>query len=282
MDIKTLEKTSIGEIASTFNKAFEGYFVPLVFTEESMATKIKSEGIQLRYSIGAFKNGKLVGFILHGYDEINGTKTIYNAGTGVIASYRGRRLTETMYQFAIPMLAKKGIHKHLLEVIENNFSAKHVYEKLGFRTLRKLQAFRGKPDVSFNSTYTIQSLEAIPEQAFTFSEMTSAWQNSLASVERDRENHHLIGVYSNGELAGFAAYVAATGRIKQLAVDPSHRRKGVGSALLGFIQQTSKAAQLVVTNVDEAYEPAVAFLKAYGFEGFLGLYEMKLEVGKRY
>lgn len=282
MEIKTLEKTTIGEIASTFNEAFEGYFVPLVFTEESMATKIKSEGIQLHYSIGAFDNGKLVGFILHGYDEINGTKTIYNAGTGVIASHRGRRLTETMYHFAIPMLSKEGFHTHLLEVIENNFSAKHVYEKLGFRTIRKLRAFRGKPDVLSNSSYIIQSLEAIPEQAILFSDMMSAWQNSLASVARDQQAHDLIGAYINDELVGFAAYVAATGRIKQLAVHPAQRRKGIGSALLRFIQRTSKSEQLVATNVDEGYEPAVAFLKARGFEGFLGLYEMKLETGKNY
>jgi ribosomal protein S18 acetylase RimI-like enzyme len=278
MEIRTLEKTTIGEITSTFNEAFQGYFIPLVFTEESMSTKLKSEGIKLQYSVGAFEKDRLVGFILHGFDVINSMKTIYNAGTGVVADFRGRGITKALYEFAIPMLMKEGIYKHLLEVIENNLPALHVYEKMGFRRTRKLQAFKGKPLASSDDAYAIRHLPTIPEEAFAFSEMVSAWQNSLASVRRDMENHQCIGAFRENELIGFAAFVAATGRIKQLSVHPHHRRKGVGTALLSATRQRSMADQLIATNIDEAYEPGVHFLAASGFTGFLGLYEMELDV----
>ena len=280
MEIRTLENTTLDQITSTFNEAFQGYFVPLVFTEESMAAKMKSEGIQLQYSIGAFDAGRLVGFILHGYDEVNGVKTIYNAGTGVIATYRGRNLTQAMYEYAIPLLAGEGIHSHVLEVIETNFPALHVYQKLGFSKTRKLQAFRGIPVSKTSSAFIIQRLHVIPEEAVVFADITAAWQNSLASVARDLDGHQLLGAYENEQLIGFAAFVAANGRIKQIVVHPKYRRRGVGKALLSFIAKNSAAAQLVVTNVDETYEPAVRFLTSSGFTGFLGLYEMHIKVSE--
>ena len=133
MEIKTLEQTSLALITAAFNEAFENYFIPLRFTEEGMKAKFRSEGIKPRYSLGAFDNGKLVGFILHGYDEVNGVKTVYNGGTGVLSSHRGRGITAALYQYAVPLLAQQGIYSHLLEVIDNNYPAIRVYEKQGFK-----------------------------------------------------------------------------------------------------------------------------------------------------
>ena len=278
MNIRTLENTTVSEITATFNAAFESYFIPLVFTEESMATKIRSEGIQLNYSVGAFENNKLVGFILHGYDVINGVKTIYNAGTGVVATHRGRGITEALYNYVIPLLANEGIYSHQLEVIDNNLPAKHVYEKLGFTSSITLQAFRGKPLLAQNENYVVRYLDEIPEEISSFANMEAAWQNSLASVQRDLNGHRLIGVYAGDSLVGFAAFIPATGRIKQLLVHPQYRRQGIGKTILSFVAANSTAPQLVVTNVDESYKPAFRFLQSAGFEGFLRLYEMRMQV----
>ena len=109
MEIKTLKDVSVAEIAAVFNEAFQDYFIPLAFTEVTMRAKMRSEGIDFAYSIGAFENDKLVGFILHGYDIIDGVKTIYNGGTGVIASHRGKGLTAAMYEYCIPLLLQQGI-----------------------------------------------------------------------------------------------------------------------------------------------------------------------------
>ena len=280
MQIRTLENTPLAEITAVFNEAFRNYFIRLEFTEEGMATKMKSEGIRRECSIGAFDDNRLVGFILHGYDIVDGIKTIYNAGTGVIAGYRGRGITKSLYQFAIPFLAEKGVRTHLLEVIDNNFPAMHVYEQVGFKKLRKLHAFKCQATIHTRQTYLLKELNEIPFEAAAFFEMNAAWQNSLASVQRDKAGHRFAGVFKNDSIIGFAAYVPATGRIKQLAVHTEYRRKGVGTALLHFIQQSSATGQLVVTNVDEGYQPAMKFLQALGFENFLSLYEMKLLVNE--
>jgi ribosomal protein S18 acetylase RimI-like enzyme len=281
MEIKTLENTPVAVIASTFNEAFSDYFIRLQFTEESMAAKMKSEGILLRYSVGAFEGGQLVGFILNGYDMLSGVKTIYNAGTGVIPSYRGKRITTSLYEYAIHMLAREGIYSHLLEVIDNNHPAMHVYEKIGFKKGRKLLAFKNDSSIQGIASFQFKQLNDIPPEAIVFSNMEAAWQNSLASVERAKTGHQLLGAFDNEKLVGFAAYVPTTGRVKQLAVHPDHRRKGVGTTLLQFIQQNTGATQLVITNVDENYEPAIMFLRALGFQVFLSLYEMKLTVERK-
>ena len=281
MEIKTLENTPVAVIASTFNEAFSDYFIRLQFTEESMAAKMKSEGILLRYSVGAFEGGQLVGFILNGYDMLNGVKTIYNAGTGVIPSYRGKRITTLLYEYAIHMLEREGVYSHLLEVIDNNHPAMHVYEEIGFKKGRKLLAFKNDSSIQGIASFQFKQLNDIPPEAIVFSNMEAAWQNSLASVERAKTGHQLLGAFDNEKLVGFAAYVPTTGRVKQLAVHPHHRRKGVGTTLLQFIQQNTGATQLVITNVDENYEPAIMFLRALGFQVFLSLYEMKLTVERK-
>jgi GNAT superfamily N-acetyltransferase len=259
-------------------KPSSDYFISLQFTEESMATKIKSEGILLRYSLGAFEGKQLVGFMLHGYDVIDGEKTIYNAGTGVIPSHRGQGITTSLYQYAIPLLAKEGIRSHLLEVIDNNYPAMHVYEKIGFRNVRKLYAYKNLSPVHAKQSFAVKRLNEIPSEAFTFSEMASAWQNSLASVERDRAGHQLVGIFDEEAIIAFAAYIPSTGRVKQLSVHPQYRRKDLGTWLMHVIQQNSSVQQLVVTNIDESYEPGNDFLQSLGFDRFLGLYEMRLRV----
>ena len=64
MEIRTLETASLLQITSTFNEAFGDYFIKLQFTEEGMAAKIKTEGIVLNHSIGAFAGEKPVGLVL--------------------------------------------------------------------------------------------------------------------------------------------------------------------------------------------------------------------------
>ena len=278
MEIKTLEHTSVADITTVFNEAFRGYFIPLVFTEDTMAAKLKSEGIQLRYSVGAFEDGKLVGFILHGYDVIRGIKTIYNGGTGVIASHRGKGITTLLYQYCIPLLQQQGINHHLLEVIDNNAPAISIYRKLGFVEERKFNVYKGLVSTKVDSPCIIREIEQIPGEMVSLFEMEPAWQNSIASVERDKAAHKIAGAFIEDELVGFGSFVPSTGRVKQCFVLPAFRRKGVGTALLHYMQQNSSSDQLVITNIDDAYLPANSFLQALGFQNFLGLYEMKMEV----
>lgn len=276
MELRTLEHTPLAEITAAFNEAFSDYFIPLRFTEEGMAAKIKGEGIVPAFSVGAFDNGQLVGFILHGYDVVDGVKTIYNAGTGVVPSGRGAGLTTALYRYSIPLLKEKGIYTHLLEVIDNNFTAKKIYDSIGFKTVRKLSAFRSAAPIEAAPFFAIRPVDALPDTS-AFTAMQPAWQNATTAINRDREGHCLLGAFDGETMVGYAACVLASGRVKQAGVLPAFRRKGVGRALFRHMQQHC-SAQLVVTNVDDHYEPAIHFLESLGFQKLLGLYEMQMKL----
>jgi ribosomal protein S18 acetylase RimI-like enzyme len=278
MEFRTLEHTSVADITTAFNEAFSDYIIRLQLTEESLTSKMKSENIVLSYSAGAFEEDKLVGFILHGYDVINGEKTIYNAGTGVIPSFRGRSITSSLYEYSLPLLQKENIHTHLLEVIDTNVPAIKVYEKTGFKTLRNLSAFKSTTTITSDTNLSIKAIDDINGAATEFMSVRPAWQNSLASIQRNREGHQLLGVFQDDQLVAYAAYVSSTGRVKQCAVHPQYRRNGIGKALFSYMMQNSAAGELVLINMDEAYQPGIAFLKALGFQKFLGQFEMKLEL----
>jgi ribosomal protein S18 acetylase RimI-like enzyme len=209
---------------------------------------------------------------------INGVKTIYNGGTGVIANFRGKGITASTYEYAIPLLKQKGICHHVLEVIDNNALAINIYQKIGFSTVRKLNVYKGVLSSNASTLFTLKEIESIPAEMESLFEMEPAWQNSVASTERDKASHKIVGVYIGDELAAFGSFVPASGRVKQCFVLPEHRRQGLGTGLLHHMQQNSTATQLVVTNIDESYLSANRFLEALGFQNFLGLYEMKLEV----
>src|SRR6476661_5756020 len=195
MTIRTLDHCSLEKIVAAFNEAFSDYFILLQFTAESMKAKMKAENILLPYSIGAFEGDRLVGFILHGYDRIDGDRTIYNAGTGVIPSFRGQGLTAGTYQYALRHLQREGIHSHVLEVIDNNMPALKVYQKIGFSIERKLGAFRSPVTVPVSGLYTIIPVNDIDNTVRGFHDCQPAWQNSLASICRDKEGHSFPGIY---------------------------------------------------------------------------------------
>src|SRR5215203_2655954 len=133
MDFRSLEHCTLQQITTLFNDAFSDYILPLQLTPEVMAEKIKTENILPRLSAGAFEGNKPVGFVLHGYDAIDGVPTVYNAGTGVIPSHRGKGITQSIYQFVLTALRQRNIHHHILEVISTNKPAITIYEKLGFK-----------------------------------------------------------------------------------------------------------------------------------------------------
>jgi ribosomal protein S18 acetylase RimI-like enzyme len=278
MDIRTLEHVPLPVITATFNEAFSDYFIRLQFNEQAMAAKIKAEGILLPFSIGAFEQERLVGFILHGYDPVHGMKTIYNAGTGVIPFFRGKGITAAMYRYAIPMLLKKGIHEHVLEVIDKNLPAISIYEKTGFKKTRDLAVFKSTAAIKGGTGLRLLTIRDTTGGAAGFGAMAPTWQNNLAALERDKEQHQLLGAFEEGKMVGYAAWVPASGRIRQCAIDPHCRRKGYGSALFSHMMNNSSGGELSVVNVDEAYGEGIAFLTALQFKKILGLREMKLEV----
>lgn len=279
LEFKTLTNIPIKTITDAFNQAFSDYLIPLQLNEEQMVNKLKSEDYRPEFSVGAFYQDKLVGFILHGYREDKGTKKLYNGGTGVIPAQRRQHLTLGMYDFILPRIKELGIDQVILEVIENNIPAYKSYSKIGFSTSRRFRCFVGQPIISAEeSNISIQSLDVLPwNEIESFWSIRPSWQNALQSIQNIADKLIFYAAYHHHEMIGYIVYNPISARIHQLAVAPFHRHQGVGQAMLQCIVH-HHSKDIGIINVDENHSETVKFLEQTGLQNSINLYEMILEM----
>lgn len=275
--LKTLENIPTEKLLEVFNLSFSDYVVPFCLTKEQLEDKIKSDSIKLEFSVGAFEDNQLIAFILHGYDTIDNLKIVYNAGTGVIPTKRGNKLTAKLYEFILPILHDNDIDKLLLEVITINESAIKTYKNIGFQIIRELNCYKGSLNITgTNNDFEIRELEAYDWQKLhSFGDLKPSWQNSVTAVEKLKKSNISIGIYDEGKLLGYTIFNPKIKRIHQLAVDKNYRRKGVGRQLLAHIA-TNYTTDVSATNIDNTSEEALKFFNAIGLDIYIQQYEMEL------
>jgi ribosomal protein S18 acetylase RimI-like enzyme len=276
LEFTTLEHTGPGHLLETFNQSFKNYFVPMQLTREQLEQKIVTDNVDLRLSAGAFENKKLVAFILHGKELINGVPIVYNSGTGVLAEARGAGLSQKLYDFVLPALHEIKTHKCVLEVIESNQPAIRTYNKIGFNITRQLECYKGAVKFSApgeqNDIYELNRLDWPVLKSFW--DWSPTWQNRPGAIEK-MTGIKIIGIRTSGQLAGYAIFSEATGRIHQFAVSKFHRRKGLGSRLFEYIGKTTGKG-LSTINVDSKAHTTLMFLESVGLNPFIRQFEMEL------
>jgi hypothetical protein len=145
MEIHNLINLAPGELTAAFNAAFQGYFVPVNFSESGLQTRLLRARVDLELSFGVFApTGELAAFVLSGIDQWQGLRTVYNAGTGVLPAYRGQHLVDQMYAYAMPHWQAAGCVQASLEVIDANVRAIKVYERIGLVKGRELWSYQGE------------------------------------------------------------------------------------------------------------------------------------------
>ncbi len=276
MTIHSLVSTSIKDLVNVFNIAFEDYFIPIQFNEETLLDKIKSDNILLEYSIGVSIDNKLVAFILIGIDTKNNQFFSYNAGTGVIPTYRGKHLPKKMYGYLLPLLNKSNIRNHQLEVIVENHKALQVYQNIGYQINRKVTCFKGtitppKKDFPF------KLLEFELEETFkieTFWNHQPTYQNTLSSINRNIKANTFLGAFIENELIGYIIYANRNNRIRQFGVDKSYRKKTIGHHLFYEVQKVNPNIEVSLINVESNDKETIQFLEKIGLKSTISQYEM--------
>lgn len=278
---KTLKNTDSEIIRQAINLGFSDYSIPLQFSPEHWGQKILAENIKWELSVGSFDSDALVGVIMHGEKKATAEHLIYNGGTAVIPSHRGQQITRKMYSFILPKLKATTADKLILEVIDDNFPAITSYEASGFKTKRHLESYKGMlSDVMTNEAYAIKPLSTFDWALLqSFWDVKPTWQNDIEAVELSQMYLKSLGVFSENRLLGYIIYNPNTNRILQLAVSKLHRRQKIASTLLSKAIE-HKETPLVVTNIDNAENDAIAFMKALGIPNFVNLFEMELPINR--
>src|SRR5882724_8964151 len=103
-----------------FLKAFSDYQVNMNVSEHRFRDRLVRDGVTLNRSVGAFAEKEMIGFSLNGCGRWQGRLTAYDAGTGILPTYRGRGLGQDLFGYMMPELKKAGVEQCLLEVLSTN------------------------------------------------------------------------------------------------------------------------------------------------------------------
>ena len=282
IEIKTLSEVSHQDILECFNLSFSDYSIPFKLNLEQLEIKLKTENINKAISIGAFKEQKLIGFVLHGERNLDKNLTSYNAGTGVIPNERGQGLTNRMYEFIKPKFNSSGFKEVVLEVISNNSSAIKNYEKIGFEPVRDLNCYKGELLVDqINKGITIKQVENVNfENLNQFGEIEPTWQNSKETIINLGSDAICLLAYADSELCGYTVVNRVNNRILQIAVKEAMRNRLIGSTMLKYVKDKITKSTTII-NVDSCYESTLNFLESRNLRKFLVQKEMKLKISRR-
>lgn len=276
---KMLEDTKLETIHTAFIEAFSDYQVKIELPFWKFQQMIKRRGFHPELSIGAFDNERLVAFVLNGYRDWHGKKTVYDLGTGVVPVYRRRGITSEMLQHIKTKMKEKGIDQYLLEVLKANESAIMLYQKQGFLTQRTFHCYSiEKKELSQRTTYKTESVESIDFDLEEFWDFNPSWQNSIESVKAVPKDFYYTIVRENHEVIGYGIIDKRTGDIPQIAVRKKYRGKGVASSILTELANNTEAAKLSVINIETPLQSVEDFLVKVGFVSYVGQYEMLLKV----
>lgn len=283
MNIRPLTGLSLEVLCEAFNEAFADYFVPFQLTPAELTFRMRVCSMRLDWSVGCFEeDGRLVAFIMNGCRETEFGPTLYNGGTGVLPAWRGRRLTQQMYDWLLPKAQAAGIRHMVLEVIQENQKALRAYEVSGFHITRGLGYWVGSAQSELSKPrrgLEIKLMEQIPWPTVQpWWSIQPAWPAQIAALEAVWPEMTKLGAFLDGQLVGYMVYLDRAHRTYQLCVDPEFRRRGIGRALVGQALQSAAPDKLNVANLDEGDPACEAFFTAMGFEHHVRQWEMVREV----
>lgn len=265
---RTLRDDDFDRVLQAFGESFADYVVPFALNADQLREINARRGVRLDLSVGAFDGDRLVGFTLNGFDGA----TAYDSGTGVVPSHRRTGLAKGMLAFIEPHLRAAGARSYLLEVIKTNVRALELYKALGFTITRSFTCW--KFEGAGNGTgVDIRPTDPDWRALAAFRDVAPSWQNNDASMIRARHPHIVLGAFDGEVLAGYAIVFPRTHELAQLALRRSHRRRGIGSALLAAAMNEADGS-LRVLNVDASDRGIEAFLQARGGAMFIEQYEM--------
>lgn len=270
--IKNLKDVPLEIIVTSLTTAFEGYFVPMPDDVIYWRNRFKGARVNWELSFGAFEDQKLVAFIIIGIDQLEGKRTAFNTGTGVIPAFRGQQLVDRLYAFAIPFFEEAGITNCALEVIQENKRAIKVYERLGFTKKRDLLSFKGNLTIATPQKVTSQFvpfqsiLSQLPKHGFY------AWDFTNEAILLLQDTYQAYVVYNDTQQRiGYFLLNPTNNRIAQLEAVPKN-----WPLLLAGIQQISP--QITIVNIDGRRTGLIENLAIYGLENTINQFEMEMEI----
>jgi ribosomal protein S18 acetylase RimI-like enzyme len=227
--IENLAQGQLDALVDAQNRIFQDYIIQIKSSRQFFLDFQRSVGGSSADVLLAMDGDEIVGYVNPVIDLQEG----WIGGIGVLRNYRGRGIGTKLMLAAENELRRRGANVVFLEVIEGNFKAQRLYERLGYVKRRMYLTAEGRP-VRFEGFGQVPKAATLPEilglheRAYK----DTCWQRrkteALVESARGSEMYKLDG--------GFVLVrsVETTGFIPFLGVVPEERRQGIGTTLAKF------------------------------------------------
>lgn len=183
-------------LTAYWNQGYEGYFIPVNYSEAVLAQHVRANSIDLARSVVLVDGEDLVGFALLGVRGDRG----WIGGCGVAPAHRGRGIAQTLMTEQLEVARKIGLARVQLEVMRQNW-AKKVYARAGFATTRDL--------IMLTATLPVvePAVSLAPREVFALGHdrfhapAPACWQRELVSLDADPSGE-VIALADGALLAG--------------------------------------------------------------------------------
>jgi ribosomal protein S18 acetylase RimI-like enzyme len=129
--------------ASLITVGFSDYVVPIVLSAAGLLAMARQDSVDLDASRVALEDGEPVGVAL----IARRGRASRLAAMAVVPAARGRGVGEAWVRRLLEEARARGGRSMSLEVVEQNGRAVRLYERCGFRVVRRLVGYEGKPVV---------------------------------------------------------------------------------------------------------------------------------------
>lgn len=218
MDALTYRRASafsLEQLVAAFNLSFEGYFVSMVQTVDSLRALIEVNDVALAHSFVAVDaSGGPGGIVLLGIRGARG----WIAGMGLAPRWRGQGQSAPLMQAALGEARALGLVSVELEVLAQNAPARRLYTHLGFNNIRSLAVFTGP--LAEGATLTGESpqideppqIQELPvERALadvaTLHQVKPTWQRDLPALRRMTPTLHATGLLDGDTIRAILIYM---------------------------------------------------------------------------
>jgi GNAT superfamily N-acetyltransferase len=265
---------SPAELTELWNRAYQSYFVPLVFTEAILSHHLRRCGVELDRSMVGRIDGELFGLSLA---AIRGERA-WIGGFGVAVEHRRKGLASRMLADHLMRLDLAGIAETTLEVISQN-PARAVYRCCGFTERGgPLLVLGGTPTPVSDASGVELDLPTLAEAHGRIAHRSPmTWRRDLPTLEDDlKHGAQAFGVFRGGEVSAFAVVQdmhAQTGLLDAAAADVE-----AGRELLDAMANRKPGRTLRL--IDEPEDsPLAAVMREAGFKVALTQTEMARQRG---
>ena len=181
--LKPATAFSSAELAELFNRGFEDYFIPISFMPEAFETFIKRDEIDLSLSRVLLKDEQPVGLGLIAARE---GKISRLAAMGIAKELRGHGAGTWLVDALLNEARARGDKQMLLEVIYENHAAVHIYEKFGFKKMRRLYGFMvGNPENVPDERLATCTMDMLLSKATEYAVPNLPWQVDAETLRKN-------------------------------------------------------------------------------------------------